>query len=292
MRLRECVPLYLRHAVDLSPSTVKKIGYEVTRWERLTLGPPVESVQAETFADFRRACLDRGLASRSIESNIDTVRLLMRFAAEAGAIDRVPPVGRRLKKPRPKPSPLSVDELRRLWIHADAACWPNHVRRPRDWWRAFLVLGYWTGLRLSDLCWKLDWQHFSLRNRMIAFPAGKTGHVHEFPIPDRLLIHLTRVSSSGVVLNPPHSMKCFRRELSAISQAAGIGRGVTAKMLRQTAVSEWSKVSRDAGKILHGCGLGDVRDHYVNAFDVLTDCQARVPWPFPDSQCARQLKLF
>lgn len=31
---------------------------------------------------------------------------------------------------------------------ADAATWPNHVRSPANWWRAFFALGYWTGLRL------------------------------------------------------------------------------------------------------------------------------------------------
>lgn len=287
MRLRECVPLYLREAVDLSPSTVKKIGYEVTRWEKLTLDPPIQVMQKDTFADFRAACLARGLASRSIESNIDTVRLLMRYAAVS-----VPPVGRRLKKPRPKPSPLSTDDLRALFVAADSAIWPNHACHPRFWWRAFLALGYWTGLRLSDLCWKVSWDHFRIRDRCIMFPAGKTGHVHEYPIPDRLLPHLTRVSSSGIVLRPPRSLKCFRRELGHITAAAGLQRRVTAKTLRQTSVSEWSKVSRDAGRIVHGCGLGDVRDHYVDAFGILLDAAPRMPWPFPDEVNGRQLRLF
>jgi integrase len=292
MRLRECVPLYLRHAVDLSPSTVKKIGYEVTRWERLTLDPPVELAQTETFADFRSACLQRGLASRSIESNIDTVRMLMRIAVESGRFTVVPPVGRRLKKPRPKPSPLTIDDLRSLFVAADAASWPNHVRSPQNWWRAFFVLGYWTGLRLSDLCWGISWDHFAIRQKLIAFPAGKTGHFHEYPIPDRLLIHLARNSSHGAVLGPPKSYKCFRRELATIAASAGLARKVTAKTLRQTCVNEWSKVSRDAGRIVHGCGLGDVRDHYVDSFSILAEAAARMPWPFPDDVQGRQLRLF
>lgn len=292
MRLRECVPLYLREAADLSHSTVKKIGYEVTRWEKLTLDSPIEVTKKETFADFRAACLSRGLASRSIESNIDTVRLLMRFAAEAGHLQTVPPVGRRLKKPKPKPAPLSTDELRSLFVAADVAGWPNHVRHPRQWWRAFFALGYWTGLRLSDLCWKLSWEHLSIRQKIITFPAGKTGHVHEFPLPEGMLVHLARVSSRGLILGPPRSYKCFRRELAFIASSAGLTRKVTAKTLRQTAVSEWSKVSRDAGRIVHGCGLVDVRDHYVDAFGILADAATRMPWPFPDQVEGRQLRLF
>lgn len=67
---------------------------------------------------------------------------------------------------------------------------------------------------------------------------------------------------------------------------------MTAKTLRQTCVNEWSKVSRDAGRIIHGCGLGDVRDHYVDAFSILADAAPQVPWPFPDDVQGRQLRLF
>lgn len=292
MRLSDCFSAYLRHAVDIAPSTIKKIGYEITRWNKLTLGPPVESVRMETFADFRKACLERGLAARSIESNIDTVRLMMKAACDASLLDSVPATGRRLKKPRPKPKPLSTDEMRRLFIHADVATWPNHIFVPRQWWRACFVLGYWTGLRLEDLCWKLSWDHVQIRQKRIEFPANKTGHVHVFPLPERAIPHLARVSSRGLILGPPRSMKLFRRELEAITKAAGLDRRVTAKTLRQTAVSEWSKVSRDAGRIVHGCGLGDVRDHYVDAGDILADAAPRMPWPFPDDVCGRQMRLF
>lgn len=290
MRLEDCVEIYLRHAVDIAPGTVRKIGYEVRRWNVVTLGPPADRIRPETFADFRKNCLAKGLAARSIESNIDTVRMVIKAAAEAGRIDAVPSVGRRLKKPRPKPAPLTTEDMRKLFVAADVAVWPNHVVTPRHWWRAFFVLGYWTGLRLSDLCWRLSWDHVDLRAKAIVFPAAKTGHVHEFPFPERALPHLTRVSSRGLILGPPRSMKCFRRELSGI--AASIGRRVTAKTLRQTAVNEWSKVSRDAGRIVHGCGLGDVRDHYVDSFGILADAAPRMPWPFPDDVNSRQLRLW
>lgn len=292
MLLKECLVAYLREAVDLSQNTVQKIGYELTRWNKVTLGPPVQQITKDTFSDFRKSALDRGLAVRSIESNIDTVRQLMQFAVEAGEIPVVPPAGRRLKKPKPRPTPLETEQLRLLFVHAEVAVWPNHVFVPRHWWRAFFVLGYWTGLRLTDLCWRLSWDHFNIRQKTIVFPANKTGHVHEYPLPERMIPHLTRVSSRGLVLGPPKSMKCFRRELKIITQTADIGRPVTAKSLRQTAVSEWSKVSRDAGRIVHGCGLGDVRDHYVDQLAILQDAAPRMPWPFPDEVQGRQMRLF
>lgn len=293
MQLRECIDLYIKDAADISPRTIQRIGYEVTRWERITLNPPIDKIGVETFSQFRADCIAKGLAARSIESNIDTVRLLMRAAVNAGRLTLVPVVGRRLRRPRPRPRPLTPDELRLLFVHADIATWPNHTFAPMQWWRAFFVLTYWTGFRLEDACWKLDWRHIDLKfSPALRFEAGKTEHIHEIPLPEQMIPHLARVSTAGLVLGPPRSMKCFRRELNAITRAARIGRPVTAKHMRQTAVSQWSKASSDAGRVIHGCGLGDVRDHYVDPYDILLSAAPRVPWPFPDHVNDRQLRLF
>lgn len=292
MLLSDCLTIYQHTAADLSPKTVQRMSYEVHRWVKVMGRDDVRRITLTSFHHFRNACLQSGLASRSIESNISTVRLLLTTAVESGDLQAVPPPGRRLRKPRPTPEPLSPEQVGQLYCAARVARWPDRHGDPVRWWRAFLALSYWTGLRLADACWRLAWRHVDEQARVLSIEAGKTGHLHRIPLPDPLLAILRRVRSRTLVLDAPHSMRNFYQNLRVITDAANIGRAVTTKSLRQTAVSQWSRVHRDAGRIIHGCGLGDVRDHYVQPLDILQEAAPRMPWPFPECPDERQLQLF
>lgn len=90
--------------------------------------------------EFREECQKRGLNPRTIESNVSDIMTLVK-AARGVLLDP----GRRLKLPRPEPQPVSPKTLE--------ACWPHFP----EWLRQWVVLSYWTGLRLAvQFCWRCD----------------------------------------------------------------------------------------------------------------------------------------
>jgi hypothetical protein len=74
-----------------------------------------------------------------------------------------------------------------------------------------------------------------------------------------------------------HAQTIVRGELDRVCQIAKIPR-ILPSQIRDRGITEWSKVSSDAGALLHGHGLG-TRDHYVPALEILTAAMDRVRVP-------------
>lgn len=290
--LRRAVELYTSTAPDLCASTLRRMGYEVSRWMRLAGDDPVDRIDLPAITRFRAAAVRAELSPRSIESNVATVRLLIRNCRDLGLCESVPSAGRLLRRLAPAPQPATMDELRRLWDAAGAARWPKAAQRmtPCAWWRAWMALGFWTGLRLTDLTWRLALEHCG--TDAIRFRATKTGCLHVYPMTD----HLRRIvrqagAHSGTLLACPRSPTRLRNHLHSLCDAACIRR-LTPKNLRQASVTEWSKADSLAGEIVHGCGMPSVLRHYIDPLQILTAAAPRVAWPFGEVETMRQLSLF
>jgi hypothetical protein len=167
-----------------------------------------------------------------------------------------------VKKPKPDPRPCEISDL--------DTCWPWLA----PWSCQLVVLMYWTCARLED-CIKLQLAA-ATDCRSITWEAQKTGHRHRIPVPSWLRKWLEPVRLPYKLSND-HAQVIVRGELDRVCQIAKIPR-ILPSEIRDRGITEWSKVSSDAGALLHGHGLG-TRDHYVPALEILTAAMDRVRVP-------------
>ena len=62
-------------------------------------------------------------------------------------------------------------------------------------WRTCILLGYFTGARLSEVV-SARWEDVDMARGLIAFPKTKTGKPHSLPLHPDLLTHLEKLASS------------------------------------------------------------------------------------------------
>jgi predicted transcriptional regulator len=181
-----------------------------------------------------------------------------------------------VKKPKPDPKPCEISDIDTIWQWL------------APWSCQLIVLTYWCGIRLEDairLQLKVDpsW-------RSITWEANKTGHRHRIPAPKWLSKWLQPVRLPYKSSND-HAQVIVRGELDRVCTVAGIPR-ILPSTIRDRGITEWSKVSSDAGALLHGHGLG-TRDHYVPALEILTAAmdRVRVPTAFGAAQSSEDSLL-
>lgn len=167
-----------------------------------------------------------------------------------------------VKKPKPDPRPCEISDLDTMWPWL------------APWSCQLVVLAYWTCARLED-CIKLQLSA-DADCRSISWAAQKTGHKHRIPVPPWLRKWLEPVRVPYKSSND-HAQVIVRGELDRVCQVAKIPR-ILPSQIRDRGITEWSKVSSDAGALLHGHGLG-TRDHYVPALEILTAAMDRVRVP-------------
>lgn len=245
-------------------ATARRIRHHVSRWARWTGDPPLSAITVEVFDRFRRDCLAAGLSPWTVESTIWEVVHLAKLIGYT--ID----TGQRLRRPPPQPRVPSLGVIGRLYLAAESATWPRRSwASPGAWWRCLLVVALWTGWRRSDLA-RLTWA--DVEDDRLVIRAQKTGIVHQIPMSRTVRRHLDitrRDVHRATVFDLPASTsyRACHDQLARLAKAAGCP-VVTLQQLRQAAITNWSATNAEAGRIVHGCGLGVMR-HYLDAFAVL-----------------------
>lgn len=245
---RTAMNRYVESALDLRPSTVRKLGYLATSWEKRTSNPRIERIGHATFAEFRRNCLAENLSPHGIEKAItDVITILKSNRRNVEA-------GRRLKLDDPDPYCPPLSDLGKVYL----AC--KHAKRPRlrycpapEYLRAFIVFALWTGFRLSDMIsvTRADIDEHTIRRR-----ANKTGKVHEIPNCEVVRRHLAELPKrDGPIF--PAGRSCttrIRQWLTAVCKLASVPR-FTPQNLRVAAVNSWSDANFEAGVVIQGEGI-------------------------------------
>lgn len=291
LTLEKALTLYLAYAIDLSPRTARNLRERVRLWRRLGGPDDCRSITADSFQEFRRAALAVALKPHTIETAVNAIKTLLRHLGPQGdgvphglgMLKSVPFTGRRLKtasEPRP---PATFEQLDEIYRHARCMTYPR-VRdiRAADWWRAFLVLAYNTGLRVSDLVYKLSWDHVRWEQRVIELRAGKTGLYHRIPINDTLARHLETIRrDTGPVLGlqakqTTHLLKHLREAC----ESCGVPY-FTPHAVRRLAGTEFEKTHPGTGALLLGHSLhrGMTFGHYVAAEAILRPAADKLPQP-------------
>lgn len=237
----------------------REVIYSANRYTRV-LGPVrVSSVDTAQLVEFREECQKRGLNPRTIESNVSDIMTLVK-AARGVLLDP----GRRLKLPRPEPQPVSPKTLE--------ACWPHFP----EWLRQWVVLSYWTGLRLTDAL-ALQISLKSDPPELIKWQASKTGHWHRWPVVDWLQPWLTRRTLPYPNAND-FAARTVRMAIADACRTAGV-KEWKPKYLRQYSLSQWMRVSPAAGQVVHGCGLNGVLKHYIDPMTILEEAAGKLHVP-------------
>ena len=291
MTLAKALAMYVAQN-NLAPKTQRKLSHRLNCWQRHSAARTVAAITATAFARFREAAQAAGLAVRTIEETVSDV----------GRICGLKDVGPRLrgwKRIVCRPVP-EIEIINRAYEGAGMAVWPNSPksRTPElqtvdngTFWRAYLAVGFHTGLRENDMR-RITWDAIGLQR--IDWQASKTKRPHVFPVDDVLRRHLEPLRSTAMtdrVFPISDSQTRFvRAELKRISGDAGL----TAQPLRRASLTAWAQADRTACEIIHGCGLG-VLQHYLGADRILREAMLRRAWPVAfltaEKRTAQKLKL-
>jgi integrase len=270
---------------EVAPTTRTKIRCELKRWEKLTANPPIDQICKVTLRGFRSGLLEAGYAPDTIVTSLETVQTILREASdEWDLLDAVPRIGKgRISRKIPEPAGATVEQVGGAFGCADRATWPRLSVSTGTFWRAWIALTAWTGLRLSDSLLKLEWKHVRRKDRCILFVAGKTRRHHKrhvFPLPDWLASLLEPMNACGSerVFPVPDTMTRFRDHLRGLCRDAGVD-DFTPQNLRQFAVTQWTIADRTAGELVHGCGLPKVLTHYLGVLRILEAAEENVVMP-------------
>lgn len=220
-----------------------------------------------------RAAAHTHFSPRSVESTVNTVRLLLRFAEDDGIIASVPHVGRRLRCiVRVKYVP-PVEHLGKLYTVCGISRW-----RSQSWWRRFLVFGYTTGLRLSDL---LSLTEANIGDDCISIVAEKTGKHQVLPLlpcAKRHLPNLLKPVTEGRILPCSKSIELVRRDLTLFCRVADVPR-ITPHAIRRCSANAYEAARPGAGALLLGHSLEGATQHYIHVPQLLKDAAARLQIP-------------
>lgn len=238
-----------RKSIAKTPlSNVRRFAKTVGDLEAVT----ITQQHVDQFVSAARA---EKIPESSIRGIVKDVRTIV---LDAGG----PELRNTVKKPKPDPKPCEIADLDTMWPWlAPRSC-------------QLVVLAYWTCARLED-CIKLQLSA-DPGCRSISWAAQKTGHRHRIPVPPWLRKWLEPVRLPYKLSND-HAQVIVRGELDRVCTVAKIPR-ILPSQIRDRGITEWSKVSSDAGALLHGHGLG-TRDHYVPALEILTAAMDRVRVP-------------
>lgn len=279
MTLTEALASYCS-APGLSKSTTDTARRRLNAWVRVTGSDALPD--AASFAAFRSRALDSKLSPTTIEQTIQEV---VRLAGIAGSPVNAGKPLRRQFKCRPVPQ---LEAVAKLYAIADQCQFPSRIIEAdgtrttptaefrADWLRAFLVLQVWTGFRIGDL---LRLTCDSVTSDRIVWQASKTAKEHRLPMCSAVGEHLKKLERKRptILSVGPGSHHSLLDELARLSTIAGV-ETITPQALRRASVTTWATVSPEAGRIVHGTGLGVLR-HYYDGEQILRACADRFPWP-------------
>ena len=216
-----------------------------------------EQVTSADLQQFRQVAMAAGLSHVTIEKTITDVATIVK--AITGIVLSV---GRRLRQSRPEPVPVPISDINATW------------QASTPWLRQWIVLTYWTALRLCD---SMGLQlSLPLTGDAIRWRAGKTSHCHVYPVPSWLATHLLPLTLPYKHAGG-HSVKIMRDHLHAACMAAGVPYW-NPQRLRQRSITEWTRANATAGQHIHGCGIG-VLSHYLDPLSVLESAAPQVRLP-------------
>jgi len=134
----------------------------------------LRSIGSGDVARFRDQLLKQGLAPKTVNSRLISLKRIFRVAFESGAIDRNPvALVRSVKTETVSASTFTPEQVHTLVSAAEGD------------WKGLILAGFYTGARLMDLA-RLEWSNLTLEKDFIQFRQGKTGGKVQIPVHSEL----------------------------------------------------------------------------------------------------------
>lgn len=141
------------YVAGLRERTQEKYGTVLDVFEQLCTPCTVGGVSERTLSLFVKAMRERklsggriGLAAMTQRNYLVAMKTAMLWAVSQRLIPKLPTFPT-VKVPKKKPQPIPAESFERLLTKA-----------PDELWRAYLLCGWWGGLRLSE-CREMRWEH-------------------------------------------------------------------------------------------------------------------------------------
>lgn len=281
MKLKSAAESYISDPeITLARRSAESYLHHCNRWERLTTNPDIEWLTKEDVTDFYEACRNSGLATTTFQSSWRSIRTILSYAAEKNWITKVPKI-RVAKARRRRPIVPAWDLIDMMYGNASKAIWPVlDYCTTEEFWQAWMAVSYWTGLRLGDMK-ELRSVDYCSSEKTLLKEASKTSKEHIYPVPEWLARHVDMVSGSGdgrLFSVPRWCDNRIRREMARMCSDAELRKPVSPQQVRRLSINTWSSVHADAGKIIHGTGLG-ILDFYLDPLVLLQSVMDKVPVP-------------
>lgn len=171
------------------------------------------------------------MASATVNRDLRHLRAALKWAKRRGYISEAPDFhGLFVKENRKKPIVIPEEDFLAM-VRSIRKPVLILKKRSRDWWRIFLYLAYYLGLRRGEL-FGLEWQHFSLDTRefRVIAPTSKARKERVIPIAPEIVTLLKHWKSMtddkhAVLPWPDQDFHAFYADWHAIQNAAGIPEG-------------------------------------------------------------------
>ena len=169
-----------------SPATAERYKNTVRLFLKslgTTADQSVRSLGPRHIELFLHRRLDEGVAPKTAIVDVKTLGSALRRAENFGFIDKNPVPAVKL----PKASTTEREVFTLEEIHRLVAAAPNED------WQTLILLGVYTGARLSD-CARLTWDNVDAERKIIVYQQQKTGKLVPVPLHPDLLMHLGHLS--------------------------------------------------------------------------------------------------
>lgn len=183
---------------------------------------PAEHFTAERISEFLLAKQREGRSSHYRRSLRNSLKALHRFA-QTGETTPIRPV----KLDELEPESWTPEEVEKLVGACD-----NLPYRERNWWRTFILVGYYSGLNACDIH-RLEKKHIPA-NGCVAFVRAKTRKRVFFGLPQDLIAEVYAIApEAGPIWALRVTQEAFRVRFNRLVKLSGIRVG-TFKRLRKT----------------------------------------------------------
>lgn len=288
------VPLWIE-ARQLDSKTQVAYDQSIALWKGLTGDPSLAHIDDFTCASFVVALGKQPgrkrefMTSTTINKHCRQLNKVLRFTGRRGydkpnrkniGILDMPPIIEEPAPEKPPPRDFSIQELHALYRAAEKMNRPNHLEgvQPGDWWRALLVVSYYTGLRRNHLMSISiprieDWCE-GARVVVDALRGKKKAGYRKY-LPPNAMDHVQRIKTDRRWLfdypNWPASYSNLNRHFAALLEHAGFDpsqkpklHGIRASHLTQLAGIDPLKFHRTAQQSAGHQSLDTSMESYIN----------------------------
>jgi len=300
------VAIYYQHAQTRKISRARQLKLPTLagHWRAVGCEQRAGKITTADFNRFREAALAKGMKPITIETHIALMRTVLRHVGPntsstpraLGLIGPCPWIGDKLMIETRVEPPIPTEHLRAVYRACKDAMWAPPDCDPCAFFRAWLVIGYNTGLRYGDLTERLSRSMIDRQNMMISIVPHKTerhGKKLLLPLNQIMIDHLDTLPDRGpdvpifIAIKTRYQPDLLRKTLTEICKAANVPR-FTAQGLRRTAGNAYSAVDTIAGSMLLGHTLPKewaastiTWTHYIQSLEtVLRPAQSKIPQPW------------